>query len=206
MITRSITFKPFYSKEYQKEGEIPRDTFIEEELVKWIMDKIPETKSISGSTAAEKVEKHLQDFPKDFKKAVDAAYLFVKTERLTHYIEAIDLGAAKYTVSTCTTSKMVAKAGLEATVKKTGGGGARVEGTSETVNVRKEDQMIGDISTVSRNRGEEVVEFKIMPIFKLMMQKEIKQVLQKAIILYLNRESEYIFYYYGKLSCSNGQY
>ncbi len=190
MVTRSITFKPFYSKEYQKEGEIPRDTFIEEELVKWIVEKIPDANDASGSTTIENVEKYLQDFPEDFDTAVDAAYLFVKTERLTHYIKAIDLGAAKYTLGSSSTSKSTASASLEATIKKTAGGGAKVNRTVESSNEMEQDQVIGDFENVSREHGEEVVGFDLMPIFALLTQGTIKQVLQKAIILYLNKESK----------------
>ena len=69
MITRIVSFKSFYSEEYQKEGDAPKDTILEEELAKWIMENMPGIQAMAGFTAAEKVNKYLHDFPEDFKLA-----------------------------------------------------------------------------------------------------------------------------------------
>ena len=189
MTTRIVSFKPFYSEEYQKEGDAPKDTILEEELAKSIMENIPGIQAMAGFTAVEKVEKYLHDFPEEFKLAVDAAYLFVMTEKVTHYIQAIDLGAAKYSLSIIKKSKSSAAVGLEALVEDVGGGGTKAERKVENLNMVKADQMIGDIEHVSRNNGEQVVGVKIVPIFTLLTKGAIKHVLQKAIVLYLHRAS-----------------
>ena len=188
-ITRIVSVKSFYSEEYQKEGDAPKDTILEEELAKWIMENMPGIQAMAGFTAAEKVEKYLHDFPEDFKLAVDAVYLFVMTEKVTHYIQAVDLGASKYSLSVSKKSQYSEEVGLEATVEKVCSGKAKAERVEENLSKTKEDRVIGDIENVSRNNGEEVVGVKIMPIFTLLTKGVIKQVLQKAIILYLNRAS-----------------
>ena len=53
--------------------------------------------------------------------------MFVMTEKVTHYIQAVDLGAAKYSLSISKKSKYSEEVGLEATVEKVCSGKAKAE-------------------------------------------------------------------------------
>ncbi len=185
VITRSIEFKPLYFNTDRTERET---LAIEKTLVDWIMEKIPNAMSASGSTAVEKLENHLLDNHEDFGVAVDAAYSFVTTEKMTHYIKAIKLGAIKYTLSKSCTGlpKSAASGKPEATLAATNGGRAKTEDSSSKI---IDNKVIGDVQTASRNSGEKIVGFEICPIFSLVGHETLRQVIQTATIRYANRES-----------------
>ena len=189
MITRSVSFKPFCSAEYTKDYEHSNDSNLEQELCKWIVKQIPDMQAMPGTTLSDKVQMHLKEFPEDFDEVVAAAYLFVKTEKVTHYIQAIDLGAAKYSISTISKSRSSIGAGVEAGVDYIAGLKAKAKRSIKRSNKTSKHQLIGDIDNVSRGHGEDVVGFKIMPAFMLVEKGMVKRVLQKATLLYLDRAS-----------------
>lgn len=189
MITRCVSFKPFCSAEYNKDGKPPEDSFLEKELCKWIVKQIPDIQAMPGTTLPDKVQMHLSEFPEDFDDVVAAAYLFVKTEKVTHYIQAVDLGAAKYSISTISKSRTSVGAGVEAGVDYIAGLGAKAKRSIRRSNKTSKHQLIGNIDSVCRGHGEDVVGFRIMPAFMLVEKGAIKRVLQKATLLYLDRAS-----------------
>ena len=189
MITRIIAFKPFLSKDYHEEDTPPGDSTVEEELAKWMTRAIPSIAHATGSCPVEKVEQYLEGNPEDFELAVNAAYQFIQTEKMTHYIQAIELGAAKYSLSITDGSNRSAGVNLEVEAFKAGVGTA-VDRSKESSNKISHDHMIGNIDTVSKNHGEVAVGIILRPVFTLVTKKAIRHVLQKASLYYLNRESK----------------
>ena len=189
MVTRCVSFKPFCSPEYHNEGELPEDSCLETELCKWIVKQIPDIKGMPGHTLSDKVQNHLLEFPVDFEDVVEAAYLFVKTEKVTHYIQAVDLGAARYSISTTCKARSSIGAGMEAGAEYIAGLGAKAKRSIRRSKKTSKHQLIGNMDDVSRGNGEDVVGFRIMPVFMLVERGAIKRVLQKATLLYLDRAS-----------------
>jgi len=191
VITRAIAFKPFLSKDYHEECTPHSDSSVEEELAKWMIKKFPSADSNTGLSAAEKVEQHLQNNPEDFELALSAAYEFVQSEGLTHYIQAIELGAAKYSLHITDKTKTVTGVNVELEAYQVGGG-TGIERSKESTSKASHGHMIGDINHVSKNRGEKVVGTTLRPVFTLVTKEVTKHALQKATLRYLNRESKLI--------------
>lgn len=191
VITRDVSFKPFYSKEYHSASSPDvEDSSFEREVCEWIVKQFPDASAMPGKTDAERVQAYLGKFPDMVDEVIETTYVFIKTERLTHYISSISLGAAEYSVSTMKKTKLSTgvrgEAGHDLVVK----GGAGVKRSSEKSSEVSEKRQIGDISSVSRGGdGEAVVGFEILPVYMLVCQESVKKVVQKAVQFYLERES-----------------
>ncbi len=188
---REVAFKPFCSNEYHDTSSVDvEDSKFENELCKYLVQEIPDIARYPGNTDAEKVQVYLLETTNK-SYAIDKVYLFVKTEKITHYISSISLGASKYSVSTFTKTGLTVgtKTGLGVELVAMGGiGGKRVK---EKANMVSKDHVIGDIEAVQRRKGEAVIGYEILPLFTLCRQNELKKVIQEATKLYLERESEY---------------
>ena len=178
---RTVSFKPFCSREYHPVGapEVTDSTF-ERELCEWLTQQIPGILSMPGGSHSDRLHMYLMEFPDKEKAVVQEAYIFVKTEKVTHYISAISLGAAEYSVS----------------INTSGGGNLStgVSGDKTTkakANAICKDHRIGDIDDVERRKGEAVLSYEILPVYMVVRQETVKKVLQKAIKFYLERESKF---------------
>ena len=192
MITRSISFKPFCSKDYHKlDSQLVEDSRFEEKLCESIITEIPAIKYKSGTTSAEKVQNYLQESgEKEREEVSDKVYLFIKSEEITHYVSAIDLGAAIYSISNTQTTTSSKGAGATVSSEQIAGVGVKTKKSTEKTNKKSSDQRIGDLDKVTRGVGEAVVGYKLLPLFVLVRKGEVKKILQKAIRLYLDRTSE----------------
>lgn len=193
MVTRVISFKPFSSREYQPAGALEsRDSNFESDLYEWLIQEIPKIRLMPGKTDAERTQMYLMEFPEQHDEIVEKAYIFIKTEKVTHYVSGISLGAAEYSVSTTTKTALTvgAKAEVGNDFIATAGVGARR--SKEKSNMTSKDHRIGNIDVVERGVGEAVVGYEILPVYMLLRQEAVKKVLQKAIKFYLERESEHV--------------
>lgn len=171
---RTISFKPFCSREYHPVGapEVMDSTF-ERELCEWLTKQIPGVLSMPGEFYSDRLHMYLMEFPDREKDVVQEAYIFIKTEKVTHYVSAITLGAAEYSV--------IAGGGDLSTAKKS---------KAKEITLCKAHQ-IGDINSVERRKGEAVLSYEILPVYMLVRHEMLKKVLQKAIKFYLERESKF---------------
>lgn len=187
MVIRNVSFKPFFSKEY---FGLEADSNFEEELCEWLVGEIPVIKPPPGKTNADTLQTYLLENPNEFDSIVDKAYLFIKSERLTHYVSAINLGAAVYSVSTMskTSLSVGAKAEIGTDLVATGGVGAKR--SKERTTATSKDRHIGDIDIVERGKGEAVVGYEILPLFMLLRNEQVKKLMQVATKCYLDRESK----------------
>ena len=192
MTIRNVAFKPFGCKEYHEPNspDIPDSNF-EKDLCDWLIGQIPAVKSFPGRTDPERVQMYLLESPAKIDDAIHQAYLFVKTEKVTHYINALSLGAAVYSVITTTKTSLSVGAKGDVGTDLVASAGAGVKRSKEKTNVTSKDQRIGDIEVVERGKGEAVVGYEILPVYTLIRQEKLKEVVQKAIQLYLKRESEF---------------
>lgn len=164
------------------------DSNFERELCEWLTQQIPEILSMPGTSLADRLHMYLMEFPDKVNDVVEKAYIFIKTEKVTHYVSSISLGAAEYSVSTSTKP---AKGKLDTqdlsvnTAKR----------TEAKANTTCNDHLIGNINIVDRRKGEAVVGYEILPVYMLVRQETVKKVLQKAISFYLERESKCVYMY-----------
>ena len=109
------------------------------------------------------------DFDERFEEIWGKTFIFIKTEKLTHYISSISLGAAQYSLS------------LQA--KSSHGSESHLEG--------RDQHLGGDLDTVKRGEGEAVVGFEILPVHMLVRQEKVRDAVQTAVKHYLERESKW---------------
>lgn len=194
MVIRNVSFKPFCSRDYHDgiSREV-RDCSFESELCEWIASQFPAVNKFPGNSPAERIQAYLNQTSDQFESMVHQVYLFVKTEGVTHYVSALSLGAAMYSVSV--TNKTAVTAGVKTEVGNdlVGGVGAGVKRSKEKTTVVSKNQHIGNIEAVERGKeGEAVIGYEILPVYTLLRHEKLKEVLQRAIQLYLKRESEYL--------------
>ena len=131
-----------------------------------------------------------QDFDKRFEEIWEKAFIFIKTEKLTHYISSISLGAAEYSMST--KSKFSFGAGVKGSGGKAAKGSAGMGSSKSEEKSNQRDQHIGgDLDTVKRGEGEAVVGFEILPVHMLVRQEKVRDAVQTAVKHYLERESKW---------------
>lgn len=180
------------------------DSSFDRELCEWLIQQIPSISSMPGETSADKLNMYLTEYPGEFNAVVEKAYIFVKTERVTHYVSSISLGASEYSVSTTTKTTVAigARAKAEVGSHDVGvGAGVGAKRSKEKANTTSKDHRIGDIDIVERRNGEAVVGYEILPVYMLIRQEAVKKVLQTAIKFYLERESECIAVQFASPIC-----
>ena len=191
VITRTVAFKPFCSREYHDESSLEvEDSNFERDLGEWLVQEIPAIRSMPGNLTIDRLQMYLMEFPDKVDEVVEKAYTFIKTEKVTHYISAISLGGSEYSVSTTTKTALTVGAKGEIGTDLIASGGAGAKRTKEKAKTTSRDHRIGDINSVERGKGEAVVGYEILPLFMLVRQEAVKKMLQKAIKFYLERESE----------------
>ena len=180
-------------QDIDKNGILPDDAF-QEKLYEWFTQHIPSCNSKSGK----EVESILTSSRTKFNSFLDAAYIFVRTEGITHYINQIDLGAIKYTLSTKSSCSISSMAGAKINVPSIGGGGANVDSSDSQITIKSTEKVIGKIGAdgsivVRPGKGEAVVGYKLLPISTLITNREIREVVQEAVFKYMNKSSEFQF-------------
>jgi hypothetical protein len=194
-VTRIVSFKPFCSREYHPVGapEVTDSTF-ERELCEWLSQQIPAILSMPGNSLADRVQMYLMEFTDKVEEVQHETYLFIKSEKVTHYVSSIYLGAAEYSVTGSTRSVVTVGGGVKGEVGTQDIGGAAAQGakvTKEKTNMTCKDCRIGDIDIVERRKGEAVVGYEILPVYTLVCHESMKKIVQNAIKFYLERESKF---------------
>ena len=190
-ITRIVSFKPFSSRDYHAATSPDvEDSNFEGDLCEWLVQEIPNIRSMPGRVDGDRLQMFLMEFPDRVEEVVEKIYVFIKTEKLTHYISSISLGAVEYSVSTTTRSTLSAGSGAGIGNDFVAGGGAGTKGVREKSVKTSRDQRIGDLGVVARGKGEAVVGYEILPVYTLVRQEAVKKAVQKAVKFYLERESE----------------
>lgn len=185
-ITRSLSFKPYSS---HGSSTWPKDSDFEEKFCSYLIQKIPEIQSAAGSKSEEKVNNYLLESQGNFEEGLMKAYDFVKMGKITHYINGIELGAAIYTIKVSRSKVRKKKLEGEIGVEILAGLGAGAESKQEKSYKRKGKFAIGKFEHLKRGAGEGVLEYSLLPLFKLVCDEhsETRRVLQKAIRCYLDR-------------------
>lgn len=198
VITRCAAFKPYCPSDGNtspKRNE--NESTFEEDLCHWLVQQIPAIDSqptASASSAADKVQSYLKDNLDGFWEVVGKVHLFIKAAKVTHYISAIDLGAAAYSISIVRSHCCKKTAKVEAGVEYLAGLGGGMSSKSERKQERSRDHFIGQLESVECGRGEGVIGYELLPVFKLICYEHegIKKAIQKAIQFYLKRCSKFI--------------
>lgn len=186
-IIRTVSFKN------KKHAPIHEDCKYEEDVCNWLVNEDKTLKSgvQEGCTNAKIIQDYLVKSPKEIDRVVNLAYKFVVDNKITHYVSKIHLGAAifmKYSnASTTTYFTPHIKVGSPGANAEVGGGIERMESTSNFRGIEK-----GSIENVSRRNGEHVIEYETQPVFMLIGQSKVKEVIQRAIERYLQHPSKYI--------------
>ena len=155
--TRIVSFKPYGSEEYGTE-----DSHFEEKLCEQLCKKVEAIPKTEGKSASECVQEYLKDDnAKRFQEVWEEAHLFIKNEKLTHYISSISLGAAEYSMHMKT--KKSIGAGLKGIGGTTGKASAGVSTKKSEEKSNQRDQHLGGaLGTVKRGEGEAVIGFEIL--------------------------------------------
>ena len=154
--------------------------------------------NISGSSErgkmkelAREIEEYLNKGESNYKEIVRRMLKFIQYERITHYIQSIDMGAASYYKCTQKQSKLSGGGGAGISVPKVGSLEAKVQALSESgVRVVKQDDLgILDGHTVKQ---ETTVNYDIMPIDTLLDPdyKKTREALQEAIREYIEEKND----------------
>lgn len=168
------------------------DSDFDKNLCKRLTEAIPEIKLCEGESETDKVLQYLNEDDKSdkFKLVVHEAYIFLKSEKITHYISAIYLGAAEYSISKTKETAISLGGGIDIDLRSlvgVGGGGnfSNIKTTKES-----NQQKFGKIGIVKRGVGENVVKYKTMPVSKLSHHEMLCKVLKEAVKSYLERASK----------------
>lgn len=188
-ITRRIAFE-----ENLKSSEMSSIEFINI-LYSRLAKKFPAAEipdKASTVTIANRVERCLKSERKRFSEFVKEAYKFIEEKKVTHYISAISLGAAVYRNCTATKSELSAGAKAGASLSEGVSLESRVQAIRERGFESSEEVTIGrsSVKDVKPGVGEGVVEYELLPISALLQydHKRTKEVLQKALIMYIECE------------------
>lgn len=166
-----------------------KESKFEETLCRHLIQMIPEIDSEPGSSSAEKVEQYLISKPDDFEKVLMRVYKYIKSEKITHYISGIDLGAAVYSISTSKNRLKCRLFQAEVGMEYLAGLGGGVEFQQEKKHHQRKKHVIGNLLNLRRGKGEGVIGYSILPLFTLVCDehREIKRVLRLATCFYLDK-------------------
>ena len=156
------------------------------------MREFPESALQEGNTCEDKVNNYLRSNQEGFNCILAKIYHYVKTNKLTHYVSTIELGALKYSLSVTKKCCCIRRTKGEAGVDYLAGVGAGACANRERNQAVKKVHCIGNMDEVHSGKGEAVIGYELSPIFWLVCHRhrEIKRVLQRAIFYYLKRNSK----------------
>ena len=101
VITRCISFVSHCNSEGKPSKRVGENIFVDR-FCWWLIEHITGIDQQQGSStlsSVEAVESYLRRNQDQFWAVAAKAYLFVEETKVTHYISAVDLGAAAYTTS-----------------------------------------------------------------------------------------------------------
>lgn len=170
---------------------VNRDNNFEAKICKWIIEHVPEIASLPENSDEGKVEMFLCSHLAN-NEILDTVHNFFKKEQITHYVHGIELGAAKYSVSIKVKSKKTLGGSVKVGMKNVADAEAGLKSSQSSMEDKSEMKMIGDIDNVERGKGEAVLRYKFLPVHTLICEshREIKKVVQIALLYYLKSESE----------------
>lgn len=189
MITRTIEFKPYCSECYHSSDlQSAEDSKFDVKVSKKLSDVILAIKHFRGSSYQEKANNFLLDNPARFNEAVGKAIEILTDEGYTHYISAIHLGASKFAVSETKNTVTSVVSDVDAVIYGSGGGGSASRSTAR-FSTRSREIERGNVAEVDIDKGEELVEYNVLPVYELICQNKLKEVFKEATRLYLERPS-----------------
>ena len=196
IINRTISFRDDF-EDIPSPGQRETLTF-EERLSHWILSQILEKED--GTVAGEvdpklKLADVLQHGEReDAASVVEACYDFVQFFRITHYVSAIELGAAEY--KTYTEDEYQEALSLAGTlgIDKIASFVSSSEATRKRKSTAADVKSIGRIgdnqSVIRGSHDEAVVSIKIQPITNLVRTQYLRQALKKALVQFVEIQSD----------------
>ena len=181
-------------------GETITPTF-EERLAKWICTRLQKAESTetmpddANASDLERLSNIVQKgSPEDRAKVINACREFVYHFRITHYVSAIELGAAEYRVmSTQQYQIQVAvtgKTGVDMVAEGSVTTTATSKRSQKSSSTRKIGTMNTDGTVTRRTYGEAVVGVKSQPISRLVRMRFLQLALQLALVEYMEDQTD----------------
>lgn len=177
----------------------PDDKF-QEELYSWLIKQIPDCKGIERdpSSMYSKVGQVLASATKKkFNAFIEAAYVFIKTEGITHFVHQIDLGAAKYILTSISSKSSTKKGGATISVPAGGSAGGGAESSDTTTTIQSSEQKIGKVGFNDEvvvipgdESSEGVIGYSLLPISYLIKDDKMKTVVREAVLKYMDKASK----------------
>ena len=199
VVNRTISYREDCAKETAR-GETVSDGGFEARLWKWICERVEFPVAEPKHSVLESFDKLVNqatDPAEQRAKVIDACRAFVHVFRATHYVTAIELGAAEYTVEVPANSEehdtaeqdALATSGRRNSLRWGNKGRNRESSESDdsvAVSVAKRIGTINEDGTVTRrSHGEAVVAVKIQPVSRLIKQPFLKLALQLAMVNFI---------------------
>ena len=175
----------------------------EERLAEWICTRLlkestdaPETKD-DDTTFLERLTTIIQKgSPEDRAEVIAVCREFVYHFRITHYVNAIELGAAEYCVMSSQQYQEQVSVGGNAGVDQVGKASASTTVTSKGSQKSSSTRKIGIINangTVTRRTyGEAVVGVQSQPISRLVKTRFLQLAMQLAIVEYIEDQTNHV--------------
>lgn len=169
----------------------------EERLAMWICKTLPKPCDKTGPAALD----HLTDVidkgtPEDRAKIIDGCREFVSHFRITHYVSAIELGAAEYIVMSSqqfqTKVSVEGKLGVDKIASNSVSSEITSKRTNKSSNTRKIGCINPDGTVTRRTYGEAVVGVKMQPVSRLVNKKFLQLSLQLALVEFIEDQTDNI--------------
>ena len=213
VVNRTISYREDCAPETPRSASGGRDTFddFEDRLWKWICEQLEFPVSGPAATVLESFDKHVNgssDPAEQRAKVIDACRAFVHVFRATHFVTAIELGAAEYIVEFpsggdenqdaadfaeqnpgATLSRRNSRRG---SVKRpiTRERSSSVKSDNQPQADPRQKKRIGiinadDETVTRRSQGEAVLAVKMQPVSRLIKQPFLKLALQLAMVQFI---------------------
>ena len=177
VITRTISYR-------EESLETPQNSF-EVKLWKFLCERLefPAAEpDFSVSKSFDKIINQASDSAERRKKVIDACYAFVHDFQATHFVTAIELGAAEYTVEFPDDETEQTDTAIDVSTDNP---------AEPSVLYKKRIGVINDDRTVTRrSHGEAVIAVKMHPVSRLIKQPFLKLALQLAMVQFIEEHTD----------------
>ena len=168
----------------------------QDRLTTWICKRFKKPASDNdGATALEHITEIVQKgTPEERKQILDACREFIEHFRITHYVSAIELGAAEYVVMSNqqfqTRVAVEGKLGVDNIASNSVSTAITSKHSKKMTNIKKIGCINSDGTVTRRSYGEAVVGVKIQPVTRLISDRFLQLAMQLAMIKFIEDQTD----------------
>ena len=167
----------------------------EERLATWICKSLEKPFDATPDSALDRLTAVIDHgTPEDRAKIISGCREFVSHFRITHYVSAIELGAAEYVVMSSqqfqTKVSVEGKLGVDKIASNSVSSEITSKRTNKSSNTRKIGCINADGTVTRRTYGEAVVGVKMQPVSRLVNKKFLQLSLQLALVEFIEDQTD----------------